>query len=273
MRERALAAIRRVGAHRAVMPLTTRVLCARIVRESRAFFMRELLRPQGVNCYHLRENGIQVALRHSAQDGATLAEVFYRHDYNPDQDVAEALGTPRTILDLGANVGFFGAFAVSFWPQATIVGYEADPANTAVHERTIALNGLEYRWRVVCAAAGSHTGEVELAAGRAMGSFVVEPGTDPGVATIRVPILDVLAEVCSADLVKVNIEGGEWEILLDPRFASNPPRAMVLEYHPHLCPNSAPRITAERALAQAGLQTASIWHRDDGYGMLWAWRP
>jgi hypothetical protein len=47
---------------------------------------------------------------------------------------------------------------------------------------------------------------------------------------------------------------------------------MVLEYHPHLCPGEDPRSTAERALARANLRTASIWHRDDGYGMLWAWR-
>jgi hypothetical protein len=46
----------------------------------------------------------------------------------------------------------------------------------------------------------------------------------------------------------------------------------VLEYHPHLCPNRDPRASAERALAKAGLSTVPIWHREDGYGMLWAWR-
>jgi hypothetical protein len=105
-----------------------------------------------------------------------------------------------------------------------------------------------------------------------MGSFVVEPGSDPGVPTIQIPMRDVLAEVCGADLVKVDIEGGEWEIVMDPRFKQSPPRALVLEYHPHLCPGADPRAAAERALADADLATASIWHRDDGYGMMWAWR-
>ena len=254
------------------MPLTARVICAASVRESPLFFARELTRPAGVR-------GLPPARERRAGcdsppsgDGATLAEVFHRHDYEPSAEVADAIGEPRSILDLGANIGLFGSFAVSRWPQAAIVGYEADPANVAVHEHTIAANGLAERWSVVCAAAGAHDGEVELAAGRAMGSFVVAPGTDPGVATIQVPIRDVLDEVCGADLVKVDIEGGEWEILLDPRFARSPPRAMVLEYHPHLCPGGDPRTTAEQALAQADLNTASIWHRDDGYGMLWAWR-
>ena len=103
-------------------------------------------------------------------------------------------------------------------------------------------------------------------------SFVVEPGSDPGVPTIRVPMHDVVEQVCGADLVKLDIEGGEWEILADPRFAQHPPRALVLEYHPHMCPGADPRAEVERLLADARMSVASIWHRDDGYGMLWAWR-
>jgi FkbM family methyltransferase len=272
LRQRVVAAVRWLGARPLIMPFTTRALCAAIVRESPAFFVREVVRPRGLREYHIRENGVQVALRHAAHDSATLAEVFYRRDYDPVEEVTEAVGAANTIVDLGANIGLFGAFAVRHWPQSKIVGYEADPENVAVHQRTILANGLGERWRVVSAAAGAHDGEVELAAGRAMGSFVVERGTDPGVPTIRVPIEDVLPQVCAADLVKVDIEGGEWEILLDPRFAQNPPRAIALEYHPHLCPGEDPRATAEAALARADLSIASIWHRPDGYGMLWAWR-
>lgn len=271
-RSRLVGALRWVGARRAILPLTARVLCAHTVRESATFFVRELLRPSGIFCYQVRENGAKVALRHTAHDSATLAEVFYRHDYRAEPQVAAAIGEPRTILDLGANIGLFGAFAAPLWPQARIVGYEADPDNLAVHARTIAANGMAARWRVVGAAAGAHDGEVALAHGRAMASFVVEPGAEPGVPTIRVPMRDVLEEVCTADLVKIDIEGGEWEILLDPRFGRDPPRALVLEYHPHLCPGSDPRTTAEQALADAQLRSAPIWHRDDGYGMMWAWR-
>jgi FkbM family methyltransferase len=272
MRSRLIAALRWLGGRRVVMPLTARVICASLVSESGAFFVREVMRPRSIRYYHVRENGIQVALRHTVCDSATLAEVFRGHDYLPSQDVAEAIGEPRKIIDLGANIGLFGAFAAPYWPRSTIVGYEADPANVTLHERTIVANGLGERWSVVCAAAGAHDGEVALAAGRAMGSFVVAAGSDPGVPTMQVPIRDVLPEVCSADLVKIDIEGGEWEILLDERFTQSPPRVTVLEYHPHLCPDRDPRASAEGALAKAGLSTAPIWHREDGYGMLWAWR-
>jgi FkbM family methyltransferase len=247
--------------------------CARTVRQAVRFFIRELSRPGGVFSYQLRESSLTVALRHSAHDSATLAEVFHRGDYRPGPEFAEAIGQPRMIIDLGANIGLFGAFAAPLWPKAAIVGYEPDPDNVAVHMQTIRANGLEDRWRVVGAAAGTHDGQVVLAHGRAMGSFVVETGTDPGVPTMGVPMRDVMSELCTADLVKIDIEGGEWEILWDPRFLRSPPRAMVLEYHPHLCPERDPRAAAEAALAEAQLRTASIWHRDDGYGMMWAWRP
>lgn len=264
--------LRRIGGHRAVLPLTARVLCAQIVEESPAFFMREVVRPAGVSTYRLRENGLRVALRHRAQDAATLAEVFRQHDYLPDDRVAAAIGNPRKIIDLGANIGLFGVFASHHWPEAEILAYEADPENAFVHAHTIVANGLAGRWRLVQAAAGAHDGVVELAAGRAMGSFVVQEGVDPGLPTIPVPIEDVIPAISSADLVKIDIEGGEWEIVMDPRFTGSPPRALVLEYHPHFCPEDDPRTAVEHALARAGLTTAAIWHRDDGYGMLWAWR-
>ena len=100
----------------------------------------------------------------------------------------------------------------------------------------------------------------------------MSPGGEEGVPTITVPMVDVMDQVAGADLVKIDIEGGEWEILTDARFAASPPRAIVLEYHPHLCPEADPRAAAERLLHDAHMTVEPIWHRDDGYGMLWAWR-
>jgi len=55
--------------------------------------------------------------------------------------------------------------------------------------------------------------------------------------------------------------------------AEAPPRAIVLEYHPHLCPEGDPPAAVERMLREAGLlKTSPIFHRPDGHGMLWAWR-
>jgi FkbM family methyltransferase len=222
--------------------------------------------------YRLRSNGVRVSINHAGVDAATLAEVFYHHYYDPPPELVAALGEPARILDLGANIGLFGAFAVTRWPKAQILAYEPDPANADSAERTIGANGLVDRWTLVRAAAGSRDGEVRFASGLNVGSHIVDDEQDVDSATIAVPLRDVLSQVASSDLVKMDIEGGEWAILCDRRFAEHPPRAIVLEYHPEGCRDGEPRAAAEHALEQAGLQTKPIWHSDDGYGMLWAWR-
>ena len=265
--------LHRLTAHRAMMPLTARVIRARLVRESAVFFAAEALRPPGVRVYALRESGVRVAVRHRSADSATLAEVFHHRLYDPPAEVVEALGEPLAILDLGANIGMFGALAVTRWPASRIVGYEPDPANAAVHERTIAANGLAERWSLVLAAAGAREREVRFAAGLNASSHLLDDDSGDTPATISVACHDVLGALGEADLVKMDIEGGEWEILADPRFAAHPPRVIVLEYHPAGCPGSDPRAAAQNALAAAGLRVSPIWQGDDGVGMLWAWRP
>ena len=265
--------LRRLTGHRAVLPLTARVICARLVRESATFFARELVRPAGVHVYRLNANGLRVAIRHQGTDAATVAEVFHHRWYDPPPEVSQGIGDPGTILDLGANIGMFGAFAVARWPSSRIVAYEPDPANAAVHERTIAVNGLAQRWGLVLAAAGCREGEVRFAAGFGASSHVLAGPGDVAADAITVVVRDVLPAVSAADVVKMDIEGGEWEILYDPRFAANPPRVIVLEYHPLGCPGPDPRAAAQRALDAAGLRTAPIWHGTDGVGMVWAWRP
>src|SRR5579871_2172288 len=207
-----------------------RVICARLVRESPAFFVRELVRPPGIHVYHVRENGMRVAIRHRSVDAATLAEAFYHHWYDPPAEVAAAVGSPTRILDLGGNIGIFGVKAVAAWPEAAVVAYEPDPANAEVHDRVIAANGLGARWTVIHAAAGAAEGEVRLAAGRGPGSFVLAEGASDE-RELAVQLCDVMPELTRSDFVKIDIEGGEWPILTDPRFAANPPRTLVLEYH------------------------------------------
>ena len=242
-----------------------------MVRPWVLFVARELARRRGTRVYRLSESGLRLAIRHRTGDVATLTEVFHLRYYDPPAEVDRAIGEPRTVLDLGANVGVFGAYAAARWPAAQIVSYEPDPDNFAVHERTLAANGLGHRWTLVREAAGARDHEVRFVPGLAALSHVVDAEAGEEATAISVPMRDVLPAVCPADLVKVDIEGGEWDILLDPRLRLDPPRAIVLEVHPRNCPGANPLAVAEHALREAGLATAVIWERDDGHGMLWGW--
>jgi FkbM family methyltransferase len=252
------------------MPITALLLRARTVRPSIAFVVREGLRREGLFVYRLRQNGLHVAIRHRTGDVVTLGEVFHEHDYRPPPELDRELAQVKSIVDLGANIGLFGAFAAANWPEAKIVAFEPDPANADVHGQTIAINALQARWSLVRAAAGACAGQARFIAGDIALSRLANANDD--VTSIEVSVEDVIPRMAEADLVKMDIEGGEWAILNDPRFQELPPRALVLEYHPQFCSARNPREAAEAALVVAGLRVQSIWHRADGHGMLWAWR-
>ncbi len=273
LRARFVEALRKLGARPRLHPLFFAYLGAPTVRPRAVFAVREalgrtrLLRKR-VFLYRLRESGLQVAIRHGSGDALILGEVFNRRYYQPINSVEQVLGQVSSIVDLGGNVGLFGLFAAARWPDAQIVGFEPDPDNAAVHERTIAANGLTERWKLVQAAASNRDGRASFVAGLAHVSHIADAAD--GEQTIEVPVIDVLAQIAQADLLKMDIEGGEWAILGDPRFREAPPRAVVLEYHRHLCPGSDPRAEAESALRAAGLRVQSIAEEGDT-GMLWAW--
>jgi FkbM family methyltransferase len=208
-------------------------------------------------------------VRHGTPDVITLGEVFHRPDYDPPVEVLARLPEAPRILDLGANAGYFGAYAFGRWPAASVEAFEADPANAAVLERCMTLNGLGERWRVHRAAAGAHDGSLAFVAGEFATSHAAAAG-EPG--SIEVPLVDVVPLLAGVDLLKMDIEGGEWAILLDDRLAEVRPPAMVFEYHPHLAPDGDPARAVAARMSQLGYATHSVFARPDGHGLVWAWR-
>jgi FkbM family methyltransferase len=265
-RARGPAWVARVLGHPRVVPLTALLLRARTVSQPTAFAVRELARRQGAFAYTVRGGGARIVVRHGSGDPVTLGEVFHERDYEPPPAMPPI--QPRTIVDLGANVGYFGAFALERWPGAAVIAYEPDPANAAVHARAIDLNVFGERWKLRRAAAAARSGELRF---HASGDALSHAG-EHGELVVRAE--DVLPLVAGADLLKLDIEGGEWAILSDPRFAQSPPRAAVLEYHPHAAAGADPHAAAIHYLSGAGFtSTATVFRRADGYGMLWAWQP
>jgi len=236
---------------------------ARVVVESDLLRSRETRGRPVLGRYRLRERpAVSVVVRHTTPDLGVLDEVFGERIYAPPRP----LGTPARVLDLGGNVGLFGAWALARWPGAEITSVEPDPHNLEVLERCVAANAGA--WRVVPAAASTRGGELRFSAGRFACSMVV----DDGDGTVRVPAVDVLPWLARTDLAKVDIEGGEWELLGDERFRAEGPAALVLEYHPHRCPSSDSTRAAVGLLERAGYAVEAVRTRPDGVGMLWAFR-
>ncbi len=238
---------------------------ARLVRTPVRYTFRELVRPEPAD-YELRKGGGRISLRHRSGD-IDIFRKFHGYGYYdwPPEVLArlEVLDRPLNVLDLGANIGMFAVHTRARLPVARVVAFEPDPANAAVLERVLGANGGD--WRIVPACASNRDGTAMFRTG-AHNFSRIESGGDRAVPTI-----DVFEHIAGADLVKMNIEGSEWEVLADPRLADTS-AVWIVEYHRIRNPEADITAAARGAFERCGYTTLSaIAHH--GNGLLWAWRP
>lgn len=253
-----------------------------IVRERYRFVLNEFFETGRVRAYRLRAHGATAVLRHNRYDAFVLHEVVRDSFYTPPPQVHDLLSTAGhelRVLDLGGNIGCFGLLLLEAYP-ASLVAFEPDPSNLAVLWRCIARNGHESKWEVVEACAAPVDGETAFVGGQAALSRVPLPGDPSGdEATMMVPTIDAVPYMREADLLKMDIEGGEWALLDDPRFADAAPPAILLEWHTYDCPDPNPRQAATARLESLGYEVlhekpAPVADSEPlfGAGALWAWR-
>lgn len=228
-------------------------------------FLRDWLRSGSRRSVYATRCGATVELAPRA-DLEAFYEVFWRRDYDPPPDLARRLAGARVILDLGANVGTFSAFATSRWPDATVVAYEPEQTSAAAYTHWADTTGAPATLHM--AAASTTDGTVAFVTGWGGGSHLARQG-EPGEP---VPSRDVFADLDACDLAKIDIEGGEWPILADPRMTTLHHTVIVMEYHRVGAPHLPAREAAVTQLRAAGFATgygsANYW----GHGTLWAWK-
>jgi FkbM family methyltransferase len=185
--------------------------------------------------------------------------------------VLEGQPRPLRVVDLGANIGVFGAHILRLYPDAEIIAFEPHPANVEVLRRCIQANRGGQGWQLVAACAGVEDGTVELSVDDEFTTARVDSSAP---STIAVPAVDVFPFLADLDFLKIDIEGSEWHLLEDARFRLVPARVVALEYHDFRCPEPDPRSLAQRRLEEAGYETAEAsFEAPPGNGMLWGWRP
>jgi FkbM family methyltransferase len=243
---------------------------SRLVHERRQFVARQALRRPVLGRYSLRGSGLPFFVRHATPDVNTFEQMFHEGHYELPAPVAAALPARGTLtaVDLGANIGMFGLWLRTRFPAARITAFEPDPSNAAVLRQTAQANSAAADWDVIEAAAGNRDGEVSFLAGDFTNSRIAtedEAGT-------TVALVDAFPYIEAADFVKVDIEGAEWQLTGDSRFAAL--RAAVIAFEYHLADaGDDPRAQAIGALERAGYQTMEgELDALPGHGMIWAWR-
>jgi hypothetical protein len=96
---------------------------------------------------------------------------------------------------------------------------------------------------------------------------------DPAPDGVTVPARDLFTLTAGVDVLKLDIEGGEWSILADPRFSADLAPVIMLEHHPMNAPVGAtPEASAETLLERAGYAAERTVTEFEGAGILWGVR-
>lgn len=133
----------------------------------------------------------------------------------------------RTILDIGANLGFFSMAARSYFPAARIHAYEPNPRALAFATRNAATADFTLFGEAVGATAGSVS--IEDTGDSNQARTIAASGNGAQVAKVA---LSTAVERLGGhvDLAKIDCEGAEWELFTVPR-AWEGIRCLRMEYH------------------------------------------
>jgi FkbM family methyltransferase len=208
-------------------------------------------------------NGRYALLRFPEEEEtrADCIDCFLRNEYG----LGNGLKDTHSILDIGANVGFFSLAARAYYPKATIHAYEPNPRIVPY----LTGNTAGFNVQIYPEAVGGRHGQVAMIDEGFSGQAWTNSGEN-----LRLEISQVLIETAVrrlggiVDLLKLDCEGAEWEILKEsPCWKSI--RNIRLEYHFYRG-GSLPQMKA--AVTGLGYRVIKWQANDDDSGILWASR-
>jgi FkbM family methyltransferase len=175
-----------------------------------ALSLRDWKRPRG-ELYDVRVPGLPypVALRAGTSDARVLRQIFVEEELDFRLD-----GEPRLIVDAGANIGLSSIYLAKRFPTATIVALEIDTRNFAILNRNVRPYPS-----ILPRCVGLWSGRARLKVANPGAEFwsfraVTTHAGDP-LAIEAVGVADLIATFGPIDLLKMDIEGGEVEVLSD----------------------------------------------------------
>lgn len=197
----------------------------------------------------LRIGTLDVSCRLNAGDIQSVREVLIDEVYRLPFDMQ-----PRAIVDLGANIGLTSLYYEAKYPGVSIVAVEADPQNAALARRNLALLSAQ----VVEAAIAAHPGKISFKSSASSNLGHIDTTGDLDVVAVTMDeVLDLLSGG-RADLVKIDIEGGEEGLFSANCSWLDRVDAIIIEMHP-------PTVDVERIIRtveSAGLEyvpAGSVW--------------
>jgi len=179
-----------------------------------------------------------------------------------------------TVIDIGANIGFFTLFAASRFNCSKILAYEPIPSNFKQLARNQGLNAdcsIEFFQKAVA----GHSGTVEIMFNpddsftTSATIFQKPPKNNQVIRVPSITLPDIFREhsIEMCDLLKMDCEGAEYDIIYScPSDCLSRITQMAMEVHG----GAEPRQNIESL--EAYLNEQGFTTRRRPVGMLWAWK-
>jgi len=167
-------------------------------------------------------------------DSNALVEVIHEREYSFLTDEIRKKSAPR-ILDVGAHIGTFAAWALATNPNAEILSVEADKETFAVATRN--ANYRSGNWQVINFAASATDGSrLRFSTSGPSMSHKVSPDGDVEVETTTLGTLMTRLDASRPiDVLKIDIEGSEEDFLCTKPELLAEVNCLVVELHPTMC--------------------------------------
>jgi FkbM family methyltransferase len=171
------------------------------------------------------KSGADVAYRLNRGDIQSIREVLMDEAYR----LPFSIPRPNVIVDLGANIGLTSLYLYSCFKPDILIAVEPDPSNAALARHNLEPLG----GRVIEAAVGAVDGVGRFKSNPESNLGTLVEGTDG--RSVDITSMNHLIESLPnhhIDLLKIDIEGGEQELLTRNTEWLSAVDAIIAEFHP-----------------------------------------
>lgn len=216
----------------------------------------------GKGVFYLKKEKLRIAIDFKENSNLkTAVEIFLLDPYPlPDCEYCQNV---KNILDLGANTGLSAVYFSGKCPNAKVDCFEPCPENYEILVKNLYLNKVNSNKYQL--AAGSKNKWVSFKSDGVFTSMKDLNNINDGGEAYCIDIFEFIKER-KYEIIKIDIEGGEDDILFDDRFLSVAADYVFVEFHSINERNS--KESVRRRLEQCGFKVETTYMVNNECGVL-----